>query len=191
MLPSVLSVPLVPAMCHSDETKRGPYRGNAQFLGEVTSLSTVKVADVDLRVVRFRTEARRFCSCTAPAASARTAAVRRAALRQAPADRAVASGLRQSEPAGLARQHRRHRAHLSRADGRARAVDKSTWSVARSAAGSRPRWRPRRRNACKRLVMVGPVGVKIGPADKLDIPDIFAMPQRGRGRSCSITIRPR
>jgi len=29
----------------------------------------------------------------------------------------------------------------------------------------------------RRLVMVGPVGVKVGPADKLDIPDIFAMPQ--------------
>ena len=29
----------------------------------------------------------------------------------------------------------------------------------------------------RRLVMVGPVGVKLGPADKLDIPDIFAMPQ--------------
>lgn len=29
----------------------------------------------------------------------------------------------------------------------------------------------------RRLVMVGPVGVKTGPADKLDIPDIFAMPQ--------------
>jgi pimeloyl-ACP methyl ester carboxylesterase len=28
----------------------------------------------------------------------------------------------------------------------------------------------------KRLVMVGPVGVKLGPVDKLDIPDIFAMP---------------
>ena len=28
-----------------------------------------------------------------------------------------------------------------------------------------------------RLVMVGPVGVKVGSADKLDIPDIFAMPQ--------------
>lgn len=27
----------------------------------------------------------------------------------------------------------------------------------------------------KRLVMVGPVGIKVGPADKLDIPDIFAM----------------
>ena len=25
--------------------------------------------------------------------------------------------------------------------------------------------------------MVGPVGVKVGAADKLDIPDIFAMPQ--------------
>ncbi len=25
--------------------------------------------------------------------------------------------------------------------------------------------------------MVGPVGVKVGPPDKLDIPDIFAMPQ--------------
>jgi pimeloyl-ACP methyl ester carboxylesterase len=29
----------------------------------------------------------------------------------------------------------------------------------------------------RRLVMVGPVGVKTGSADKLDIPDIFAMPQ--------------
>ncbi len=28
-----------------------------------------------------------------------------------------------------------------------------------------------------RLVLVGPVGVKLGPMDKLDIPDIFAMPQ--------------
>ena len=25
--------------------------------------------------------------------------------------------------------------------------------------------------------MIGPVGVKVGSADKLDIPDIFAMPQ--------------
>ena len=29
----------------------------------------------------------------------------------------------------------------------------------------------------RRLVMVSPVGVKVGSADKLDIPDIFAMPQ--------------
>jgi pimeloyl-ACP methyl ester carboxylesterase len=29
----------------------------------------------------------------------------------------------------------------------------------------------------KRLVMIGPVGVKIGTPDKLDIPDVFAMPQ--------------
>jgi pimeloyl-ACP methyl ester carboxylesterase len=29
----------------------------------------------------------------------------------------------------------------------------------------------------RRLVLVGPVGVKVGPADRLDIPDIFAMPQ--------------
>jgi len=28
-----------------------------------------------------------------------------------------------------------------------------------------------------RIVFVGPVGIKVGPADKLDIPDIFAMPQ--------------
>jgi len=28
-----------------------------------------------------------------------------------------------------------------------------------------------------RLVMVGPIGVKLGPVDRLDIPDIFAMPQ--------------
>ena len=28
-----------------------------------------------------------------------------------------------------------------------------------------------------RIVFVGPVGIKVGPTDKLDIPDIFAMPQ--------------
>jgi len=28
-----------------------------------------------------------------------------------------------------------------------------------------------------RLVMIGPVGIKVGPTDKLDIPDIYAMPQ--------------
>jgi pimeloyl-ACP methyl ester carboxylesterase len=30
----------------------------------------------------------------------------------------------------------------------------------------------------RRLVLIGPVGVKVGPADKLDIPDLFAMPQQ-------------
>ncbi len=30
-----------------------------------------------------------------------------------------------------------------------------------------------------RIVLVGPVGIKVGPPDKLDIPDIFAMPQAG------------
>jgi pimeloyl-ACP methyl ester carboxylesterase len=29
----------------------------------------------------------------------------------------------------------------------------------------------------RRLVLVSPVGIKVGPADKLDIPDIFAMPE--------------
>jgi pimeloyl-ACP methyl ester carboxylesterase len=29
----------------------------------------------------------------------------------------------------------------------------------------------------RRLVMIGPVGVKVGTPDKLDIPDVFAMPQ--------------
>jgi pimeloyl-ACP methyl ester carboxylesterase len=29
----------------------------------------------------------------------------------------------------------------------------------------------------QRLVLIGPVGVKTGPCDKLDIPDVFAMPQ--------------
>lgn len=29
----------------------------------------------------------------------------------------------------------------------------------------------------RKLVMIGPVGIKVGPADRLDIPDIFAMPQ--------------
>jgi pimeloyl-ACP methyl ester carboxylesterase len=28
----------------------------------------------------------------------------------------------------------------------------------------------------RKLVMVGPVGVKVGPADRLDIPDVFALP---------------
>ena len=34
----------------------------------------------------------------------------------------------------------------------------------------------------RRLVMVGPVGVKVGGPDKLDIPDIFAMPQDEAGK---------
>jgi pimeloyl-ACP methyl ester carboxylesterase len=29
----------------------------------------------------------------------------------------------------------------------------------------------------RRLVLVSPIGIKVGPADKLDIPDIFAMPE--------------
>ena len=32
-------------------------------------------------------------------------------------------------------------------------------------------------NRIKRLVLIGPVGVKVGTPDKLDIPDVFAMPQ--------------
>jgi pimeloyl-ACP methyl ester carboxylesterase len=34
----------------------------------------------------------------------------------------------------------------------------------------------------KKLVLVAPVGVKTGPVDKLDIPDIFAMPQENVNR---------
>jgi pimeloyl-ACP methyl ester carboxylesterase len=34
----------------------------------------------------------------------------------------------------------------------------------------------------QRLVLIGPVGVKIGAADKLDIPDLFAMPQEAVDR---------
>jgi pimeloyl-ACP methyl ester carboxylesterase len=34
----------------------------------------------------------------------------------------------------------------------------------------------------RRLVLVGPVGVKVGPAERLDIPDIFAMPQETLNR---------
>jgi pimeloyl-ACP methyl ester carboxylesterase len=34
----------------------------------------------------------------------------------------------------------------------------------------------------KKLVLVAPVGVKTGPEDKLDIPDIFAMPQEAVSR---------
>jgi pimeloyl-ACP methyl ester carboxylesterase len=29
-----------------------------------------------------------------------------------------------------------------------------------------------------RLVLIGPVGIKVGPVDRLDVPDIFALPQR-------------
>ena len=43
------------------------------------------------------------------------------------------------------------------------------WIAAEMAAKSPERIR--------RLVMIGPVGVKAGSADKLDVPDIFAMPQ--------------
>jgi pimeloyl-ACP methyl ester carboxylesterase len=32
-------------------------------------------------------------------------------------------------------------------------------------------------NMVRRLVLVGPVGVKTGPVDRLDVPDIFALPQ--------------
>jgi pimeloyl-ACP methyl ester carboxylesterase len=34
----------------------------------------------------------------------------------------------------------------------------------------------------RKLVLVAPVGVKLGPVDKLDIPDIFAMPQEQMNR---------
>lgn len=34
----------------------------------------------------------------------------------------------------------------------------------------------------RRLVLVGPVGVKVGPSDRLDIPDIFAMSQDSLNR---------
>jgi len=34
----------------------------------------------------------------------------------------------------------------------------------------------------RRLVLVGPVGVKVGPPDRLDVPDIFAMPQDSLNR---------
>jgi pimeloyl-ACP methyl ester carboxylesterase len=33
-----------------------------------------------------------------------------------------------------------------------------------------------------KLALVGPVGIKLGPADKLDIPDVFAMPQEKAAR---------
>jgi pimeloyl-ACP methyl ester carboxylesterase len=43
------------------------------------------------------------------------------------------------------------------------------WIAAEMATKSPERFR--------RIVLSGPVGVKVGPADKLDIPDIFAMPE--------------
>ena len=103
--------------------------------------------------------------------------VSRAAGERAPRDRAVASRLRQVVAAGLARQRRRHRPHLSRADGPARAWRAPTSSASRSAAGSPPRSPPRCRSGSTRLVLIGPVGVKTGSPDKLDIPDVFAMPR--------------
>ena len=41
------------------------------------------------------------------------------------------------------------------------------------------------------LVLVGPVGVKTGPVDKLDVPDIFAMPQDKLDALLSTTRRER
>ena len=43
------------------------------------------------------------------------------------------------------------------------------WIAAEMATKSPERFR--------RIVLSGPVGIKVGPPDKLDIPDIFAMPQ--------------
>jgi pimeloyl-ACP methyl ester carboxylesterase len=43
------------------------------------------------------------------------------------------------------------------------------WIAAEMATKSPERFR--------RLVLVAPVGIKVGPSDKLDIPDIFAMPE--------------
>ena len=43
------------------------------------------------------------------------------------------------------------------------------WTAAEMASKAPERFR--------RLVLVSPVGVKLGPTDRLDIPDIFAMPQ--------------
>lgn len=43
------------------------------------------------------------------------------------------------------------------------------WIAAEMATKSPERFR--------RLVLVGPVGIKVGPSDKLDIPDIYAMPE--------------
>jgi pimeloyl-ACP methyl ester carboxylesterase len=43
------------------------------------------------------------------------------------------------------------------------------WIAAEMATKSPERFR--------RIVLVGPVGIKVGPSDKLDIPDIFAMPE--------------
>ena len=43
------------------------------------------------------------------------------------------------------------------------------WIAAEMATKSPERFR--------RLVLVGPVGIKVGPSDKLDIPDVYAMPE--------------
>ena len=43
------------------------------------------------------------------------------------------------------------------------------WIAAEMATKSPERFR--------RLVLVGPVGIKVGPSDRLDIPDIYAMPE--------------
>ena len=41
----------------------------------------------------------------------------------------------------------------------------------------RSRDRDQEHGAIDKLVLVAPVGIKVGPVDKLDIPDIYAMPQ--------------
>jgi pimeloyl-ACP methyl ester carboxylesterase len=42
--------------------------------------------------------------------------------------------------------------------------------IAAEVAAKTPSW-------LRRLVLIGPCGVKLGPSDRLDIPDIFAMPE--------------
>ena len=85
-------------------------------------------------------------------------------------------GFGTSEPAGLARPpSTTSRTFISSCSiARPRQVDMIGCSIGGWIAAEMATKAPER---FERLVMVGPVGVKVGPADKLDIPDIFAMPQ--------------
>ena len=40
-----------------------------------------------------------------------------------------------------------------------------------------------------KLVLIAPVGIKVGPVDRLDIPDIYAMPQDQLEQRCSTPTR--
>ena len=107
----------MPTWLHRD--RAAAWQNHTASIREVQRLKTSQSRRHRSRIVRIRTG----IAGSLPARRRRlrpAAAVRRAARRQAPSDRAVAPRLRQVDPAGMARQRRRHRSHLSRAAGYAR-----------------------------------------------------------------------